>query len=60
MYIYMCVIYDIFVNVYICIYIHINFIERVLRVFIMIDTASFMLGNLQSIFLPTKTKRFNK
>ena len=56
----MCVIYDIFVNVYICIYIHINFIERVLRVFIMIDTGSFMLGNLQSIFLPTKTKGFNK
>ena len=24
----------------------------------MIDTTSFMLGNLQSIFLPTKTKRF--
>ena len=26
----------------------------------MIDTTSFMLGNLQSIFLPTKTKRFHK
>ena len=24
----------------------------------MIDTTSFMLGNLQSIFLPTKTKKF--
>ena len=26
----------------------------------MIDTTSFILGNLQSIFLPTKTKRFCK
>ena len=26
----------------------------------MIDTASFMLGNLQSIFLPTKTKILGK
>ena len=26
----------------------------------MIDTANFMLGSLQSIFLPPKTKRFCK
>ena len=47
---------------YIYIYIiYINLIERVFGVqYNMSDTTSFMLGNLQSIFLPTKTKRFHK
>ena len=52
------ILYIIYINI--SIYLYKTFIEGVLRVLIMIDTASFMLGNLQSIYLPTKTKRFTK
>ena len=54
------ILYIIYIYLYICIYLCKNFLERVFRVLIIIDTGSFMLGNLQSISLPTKTKRFHK
>ena len=52
------ILYIIYINI--SIYLYKTFIEGVFRVLIMIDTASFMLGNLQSIYLSTKTKRFTK
>ena len=49
----------IYIYIYIYTYIYIKLIEKVFNQYD-IDTTSFMLDNLRSIFLPTKTKRFHK
>ena len=50
---------DEFFFTYIYIYIYI-YITSYITVILYIYITSFMIGNLQSIFLPSKTKRFDK